>query len=202
MTALSFYVRLKNTLTILNWEGYLADSAISGWEQESGHTIRQIYIDNEEDRDVIMIGHKDRVIDLVVLDQSGSKAFGANGTLLTLKTNSKISNIKHVDQHWQGACGDYAVPYLWGTLGVAYRTDKVSPAPSSWHEVLTPNKVLSGHIGLMEDYVDLLAPALFVGNHSINTDDIYQLKGAFERLKKLQLQLIKLQVFSPLPLII
>ena len=176
---------LSDTLTILNWEGYLDSSVISRWQKQSGHTLQQIYFDNDEDRDSVMVGHKDRVIDLVVLDESASKTFGASGTLLAFKSNPKVANIQGVDQRWQDVCGDYSVPYLWGTLGVAYRTDKILSAPTSWHEILTPNKALSGHIGLMDDFVDLLAPALFVDNHSINTNDVGQLKGAFERLKDL-----------------
>ena len=40
-----------DTLTILNWEEYISERTIASWELRTGHKVKQIYFDNDEDRD-------------------------------------------------------------------------------------------------------------------------------------------------------
>ena len=169
------------TLTILNWEEYLSPSVIEAWQAKSGHSIKQIYYDNDEDRDSVLIDYTGNTIDLVVTDEMAAKFFGEQGTLLAIK-EYQAANTQGIDAEWQQLCGEHSIPYLWGTLGIAYRKDKVAP-PSSWGEILHPSAELKYHYGLMEDYTDLLAPALFFNNKSINTENQAELKEAFELSK-------------------
>lgn len=171
------------TLTIFNWEEYLSDDVIKQWEQKSGHTIKQIYYDNDEDRDTVLIDYSGTNIDLVIADEMGAKFFGKQGKFVNLN-QFKAPNITNVDPEWQGLCGQFSIPYLWGTLGVVYRTDKLNSPPTSWQEILKPSDKLKLHYGLMEDYVDLLSPALLTKNKSINTSNPSELKEAFEDLKE------------------
>lgn len=169
------------TLTILNWEEYLSQDVIEAWQAKSGHTIKQIYYDNDEDRDSVLIDYTGNTIDLVVADEMAARFFGEQGKLLAIK-EYQAANTQSIDAQWQQLCGEHSIPYLWGTLGLAYRKDKVAP-PTSWGEILFPSTEIRYHYGLIEDYTDLLAPALFFKNKSINTEDQDELKEAFELLK-------------------
>ena len=174
-----------DTLTILNWEGYLSEKAIASWEEQSGHTIQQVFVDSDEDRDRILLSHKSKVIDLVVIDEAATQIFGNSGLLTPITSYKTNSNIKKVDNHLQENCGNYGIPYLWGTFGIVYRSDKILIEPSSWNFILDPQEALKQHIGFVDDYTDMLAPALILKGKSVNTENTDDLKDAFNVIKNL-----------------
>jgi spermidine/putrescine transport system substrate-binding protein len=171
------------TLRILNWEDYLHPRVIETWKNETGVDIEEIYFDSDEDRDEILSSASAGKIDIAVVDEAVSELFAEKGEIVKLD-ESIIPNLKHIDPFWKTACGQYTVPYMWGTLGIGYRSDKVDTAPQSWNALLKPDDSLKGHIGMLDDYRDMLAPALFVLGYSLNTDNKNELKAAFEYLKQ------------------
>ncbi|WP_317930492.1 spermidine/putrescine ABC transporter substrate-binding protein [Halioxenophilus sp. WMMB6] len=172
----------ENTLKLLNWEDYIADSVLAKWEAQSGYKVEQVYFDNDEDRDAILLFSANHNIDLAVVDEVIGERFGEQELLVELDNNN-LPGKANYHPFWSQRCGHYAVPYLWGTLGIAYRTDKVSQPPTSWLDILQPNTALQGHVGMMEDYTDLLAPAFFYLGKSINSEAQEDLVAAFELLK-------------------
>ena len=172
-----------DTLTLLNWEDYLSENTISAWEAKSGHEIHQIYFDNDEDRDSILINHTDQVIDLVIVDEIATTGFGKNGFLLPVKDYQTKPILAEIDPEIQSSCGQYGLPYLRGTFGIAYRSDKIADKPKSWAFILQPNDEIKNHIGLVDDYMDMLAPPLFMLGESINSENPKVLKEAFFMLK-------------------
>lgn len=181
---LSFSVSVAqaDTLRVLNWENYLSKNSQSQWLKK-GHNIETVLFDNDQKRDAILINNRKSMIDVAVVDETIGQSFGHQGRLLELNTQN-VPSLTLIDPFWRKRCGKYAVPYLWGTMGIAYRTDKIAVAPKSWLDLLQPVDSLKGHIGMMDDYTDMLAPALFVKNYSINTEDEAQLKQAFNVLKQ------------------
>jgi spermidine/putrescine transport system substrate-binding protein len=176
---------LAESLTIFNWEDFLSERVVASWEQGSGHSLTQVYFDSDEERDTIVASQKSKKIDLTILDQVAATRLGKEGFLLPKPDVSEFPAQTKIDPRWKNSCGDYAIPYLWGTLGVAYRTDKLPNAPTSWNDLLSPAPELVGHIGLFEDYTDLLAPPLLMAGYSINTQDEKELKYAFAQIRKI-----------------
>ncbi|GLQ29637.1 polyamine ABC transporter substrate-binding protein [Litoribrevibacter albus] len=172
------------TLTLYTWEEYISDDIVNAWEKSSGHTLKQIYFDNEEDRDALVASNTAQNIDLTIIDHIAGLQLGSEGMLQRVPTPEELPGLSHLDEQWRSGCGEHAIPYFWGTLGVVYRTDKIPTPPTSWKQLLMPDKTLSGHVGLFEDYTDLLAPALLLKGQSINTEDTTQLKEAFELIKQ------------------
>lgn len=170
------------TLRILNWEDYLHTRVIEIWTSETGVAIEQIYFDSDEDRDEILNDARMGNIDIAVVDEAVSELFGKKGKIEKLD-ESNAPSLQHIDPFWKEACGQYSVPYMWGTLGIGYRTDKIPKPPVSWLELLQPEDELKGYIGMLDDYRDMLAPALFLLGYPLNTDDENELKAAFEYLK-------------------
>ncbi|MCW8884441.1 MAG: spermidine/putrescine ABC transporter substrate-binding protein [Motiliproteus sp.] len=171
----------ERKLTILNWEAYLSASVIKQWQEETGVAIEEIYIDGDEMRDSILASSAHQNIDIAMVDEVAARQFGKKKTLKSLSPE-QIPNLRHIPQRWQQQCSEYAVPYMWGTLGIAYRNDKVVPAPTSWLELLQPNDSLKGHIGMIDDHVDMLVPSLILQGVSISSDDPEVLKSAFTML--------------------
>lgn len=174
----------SETLTILNWEDYLSEEVIEAWEERSGHEIKQIYFDNDEVRDSILLNHKEQIIDIAIVDESTAQIFGQKGMFLAISDYQNVPTLKGIDKAQQKICGDYSLPYMWGTFGITYRTDKISSPPTSWNFLFSPPEIAKGHIGLIDDFVDTIAPALFLMDKSINTSDEATLKKAFELTKQ------------------
>lgn len=173
------------TLRILNWEAFLSEDTISQWEARTGATINQVYFDNDENRNSLLTSYDQDTIDLVIIDQVTAPVFGRRGILLPVSQFTDTPNLQHVDRQWVTQCGEFSTPYLWGTMGLVYRKDMLPVAPTSWNTLLNPAPEVAGHIGLLEDYVDTLAPALLERGASINTDDESLLADVFRQMRDL-----------------
>ncbi|QGZ29451.1 polyamine ABC transporter substrate-binding protein [Stutzerimonas stutzeri] len=177
----STVVRATQSLTLLNWEHYLSDAVIQRWEAETGVAIQQIYFDSGDKRDEVL-ATPDHQIDLVLTALVSAYRFGSR-SLLEPINEAALPNLRHVSQHWRDRCGSYSIPYLWGTLGIAYRADRIDEPPQSWADLLLPTRGDEPHIIMMEDHEDILAAPLIYQQRSINSSDNDELKAAFELLR-------------------
>lgn len=169
-------------LRLLNWDDYLSAHVVEQWQQR-GHTLETVLFDNDSKRDEILLKSKAQSIDLAVVDETVAALFGEQGRLLALTTDN-LPSLANIEPFWRERCGKYAAPYFWGTLGLAYRTDKLAKAPDSWLDILEPAPELRGHIGMMNDYTDMLAPGLFSAGFSLNTESQSELKTVFTQLQR------------------
>ncbi len=169
-------------LLLLNWEEYLAPEVVQAFNKEFGHQIRSVIYDSDEERDEILLSPSGKDFDLVVIDNLSSQLLGQKR--LQPINKESVPSLRHIAPRWKKSCGEFAVPYFWGTLGIVYRSDILKNAPNSWRDLLNPDDDLKGHIGMMLDYTDTLTPALRVAGHSINTDNITALKDAYKILLK------------------
>ena len=174
-----------NTLTILTWEAYFADEVIAQWEASTGAQIKQIHFDSDEVRNAILYTAEISQIDLVTIDPINAAIFSEYQTFLPLNEHNTPPNLRHANALWTQRCGPNTTPYLWGTLGLAYRKDKLAKAPNSWRELLFPAPELKGHIGLLANYGDTLAPSLLIRNESASTNSEPVLREVFSELKEL-----------------
>lgn len=173
----------KEPLKIFNWEGYLSQELINKWEQLNNQKIEQVFYDNEEERDRILTTPAAKQYDLIILSSFSAKAFSDSGYFIK-PDQHKLPNINHIEPKWRSRCGEDSVPYFWGSTGLLYRKDKFVTPPASWKDLLHPKPSIQGHIGMIDDYSDMLAPALLVLGYSINTESPEELKGAFNLLKQ------------------
>lgn len=180
-----------DTLTILNWEKYLAPEVVTAWEAKTGHTIKQIYFDNDETRNAILVRSEQEGIDIALMDQPSTALFGNSGKFVPVEDYSQTNQLHHVDSLWRSHCGSYALPYLWGTFGLVYRKDifKEKP-PTSWAAIMQPAEHLHNHIAILKDSVDTFAPALLAKNLPINTANRDLLKQAFDDTKALMAHIL------------
>ncbi len=174
-----------NTLTILTWEAYFADETIAQWEARTGAQINQVHFDSDDVRNSILFTAEVNQIDLVTIDPVTAAIFSKQDTFLNIHQHESLPNLRHANAQWMQLCGPYTSPYLWGTLGLLYRQDKLASPPSSWRELLYPSPELQGHIGLLANYGDTLAPSLVLRNESASTNEEPLLQEVFAELKNL-----------------
>lgn len=173
-------LQAAQSLTLLTWEEFLGEAVIERWQAETGVEIRQIYFDSGDKRDEVL-AKTDHQVDVALTELISSSRFGARGLLHPLD-QAALPGLRHIPQRWRDNCGPHSVPYLWGTLGIAYRSDRVERTPRSWADLLQPARANEPHIIMMEDHEDILASPLILQQRSINTADNDELKAAFELL--------------------
>ncbi|PYE36150.1 spermidine/putrescine-binding protein [Rhizobium sp. PP-F2F-G38] len=169
------------TLNLLIWEAYIDQAILDAWTASTGVKVRQIYFDSGDARDEILADPNSN-IDLTVVGENGSALFGKRGVLAPLTTGD-VPSLKDYATHWTSRCGGYGAPYLWGTMGIVYRSDKVTTTPTSWKDLMQPAPALKKHIAMYDDHNEaFIAPLILLGK-SINANDSDTLKQAFELMK-------------------
>ncbi len=173
----------SDELVVLNWEEYLSPSVITKFKAETGVQVKVVTYDSDSKRDEILASPAARQFDMVVIDNYSIAIFGKTDLLLKLPPR-QLSNLDHIGDRWKNSCGEHGVPYYWGTLGIAYHKDRVSAVPESWNDLIYPKSEHRGHIGMILDSIDTLAPVLKLAGHSINSTDQQALKSTYDTLMR------------------
>jgi spermidine/putrescine transport system substrate-binding protein len=169
-------------LTLYIWEDYISPKVIENFTKTTGIEIQQVRFDSDKTRDGIVASERGKQFDLVLFGNVSVQIFGKNNKLTAI-TKSDIPNLSHIDRRWQESCGNFGVPYFYGTVGLLYDKRFYPKAPDSWKDLLEPTKEHWGHIVMVEDLVDTLAPALLYLGQNINSEKEETLKTVFALMK-------------------
>jgi spermidine/putrescine transport system substrate-binding protein len=169
-------------LVILNWSEYISPAIIDQFQKERKVKIREVYFESDDARDQILLQTGGKGFDLILVNGVAIDTYRKRGWLQAIPAK-KISNLKHIDKRWTKAfesSRNYGVPYLWGTLGIAYRKDLVSKPITSWNDLYRPAKELQGKILMVKSSRDIIGMALKALGYSANSEDINELRQAEE----------------------
>ncbi len=176
LQATSSLAQTQETLNLFMWEGTLSEETQKGWEDRTGISLRMDYFDNDDERNQLMLRSQNLPFDIVVLDNVSANIFGDSGTLAKV---DDLPNYANSSAQWNQACGPYAIPYFWGVVGLVYRSEYFETPPTSWKDLLLPDENNIGHIGLLNDTIETLLPALILEGSSPYTGSIEELKKAY-----------------------
>jgi spermidine/putrescine transport system substrate-binding protein len=160
-------------LLFLTWPDYVDPTLVREFEHEQQVRLRFEYFDSDDARDRLMAHTDGKGFDLLVVDNTAVAGYDRRGWIAPIVANA-VPNLRHIDPGLDRAYADtsgLAVPYFWGTLGIAYRTDLVPHPPRSWMDLLRPDAALSGRIMMIADSFDLVGMALKALGHSMNSND-------------------------------
>ncbi|WP_435106607.1 polyamine ABC transporter substrate-binding protein [Arhodomonas sp. AD133] len=167
-------------LVIFNWSQYLAPEVVAAFEAETGARVRVVHYGGDDHRDQLMVETDGEGFDVIVVSGTTIETYGKRGWIQPLQ-EELIPNLRHIDPRWRDAYAatrEYAVPYFWGTVGIAYRRDLVPEPITSWMQLYRPAPELQGRIKMPNTARDVLGMALKALGHSMNTDDPEKLKEA------------------------
>ena len=136
-TTQSFSAQTKAPINIYMWEDTISPYVVEDWESSTGIPLKATHFDNDDERNLLMMKSLQLPFDVVILDNVSAQIYGRFGAFKNL---SDLKNRHHNGNKWLQACGDYAVPYFWGTVGIAYRKDLVPTPPSTWSEIYFPSE--------------------------------------------------------------
>ncbi len=170
------------TLHLFTWSDYTEETVVRQFEERFGvKVVTDTFGSNEELLAKLQGGAAGYD---VVVPSDYMVSILIKQKLLAELDPEKIPNLAHVYKHLKGLYYDpkntYSVPYLWGTTGIGYNADLVSPPPESW-QVLWDARY-KGRISLLNDEREVLGMALRAGGESLNATDAATIKAAKTRL--------------------
>jgi len=171
-------------LVLFTWSGYLDPGLVASFERQHGVRVKQVYFATDDIRDDYLIKTDGAGFDLVLVAGYKVDLYRRYGWLAKLPEN-KLTNLRHLDPRWRNAFPStrgYAVPYAWGSIGIAYRKDLVTRPPSSWMDLFRPAADLQGKLFMIEDVRDTIGLALKALGHSVNETDSRALQAAEQLL--------------------
>ncbi|MBU6951070.1 spermidine/putrescine ABC transporter substrate-binding protein [Hahella sp. HN01] len=176
----------EDTLVILTWEDYMAPEVIEAFEAKYNVKVRQVYYEDDDERDLIMANTGGAGFDLLVFDELMREPYHAKGWLETFR-KSDLPNLRYVryplkkqdlPQELQ------TVPYAWGSVGIIYRKDLAPRPPTSWMDLFRPVEALKGKILVINTATTAFSMALKSLGYSVNSIDENELNAAAELLRK------------------
>jgi spermidine/putrescine-binding protein len=177
-------------LHVFNWDDYFAPDTLSTFEEEVG--CRVTYDKYASDQDLmakLLAGGSG--YDVCFPSDEMVPALIEKGLLEPLDL-TKLNNWGNVAPDRLGLGFDkdnrYTLPYLWGTTGIAYNLDKVTPPPSSWKDLW--NAAWRGRVSILDDAREALGAALRAIGKSVNESDVGLLQAAREKLVELKPRLL------------
>lgn len=170
------------TLHLFTWSAYADETVIRQFEERFGiKVITDTFASNEELLAKLQggaVGYD------VIVPSDYMVSILVKQDLLAELDPAKIPNLAHVYRHLKGLYYDpqnrYSLPYLWGTTGIGYNADLVSPPPDSW-QVLWDERY-KGKISLLNDEREVFGMALRAAGESLNAVEPAVLTAAKARL--------------------
>ena len=169
----------RETLRILIWEEYLSPQVVEAFERRSGAAVEQINYQSETTIIPLLDENTGR-IDLVVGAASSTMPTLAAANRLQPLDTEKLPNTRAIHSLLQQD-SVHLVPYMWGTTGIAWRTDLLPDPPDSWAGFVQLIEDNPGKVGVIDDMVEMLLMMHFALGNDGPFDSIEQVEAAIER---------------------
>ena len=170
------------TLHYFTWSDYVSPELIHEFEQAHGaRVVVDTFSSNEELLAKLQGGATG--YDVTVPSDFMVSVMAAQGLLAELDV-AALPNLDRLEPHLQQPAFDpmhrYAVPYLWGTVGIGYDSAVVIPPPDSW-DVLWDSRY-RGRISMLNDQREVFGAVLRSMGQSMNTTDPGLIEAAKRKL--------------------
>ncbi len=190
----------EGALNVIAWEGYAADDWVKPFEAETGCTVSRKYAGSSDEMVALMRQGGGAQYDVVSAsgDATLRLIFGKNVQPINM---ALITHQKDFIPDLQAPSFNtvngthYGVSYEWGPNVLLYKTDKVTPAPTSWSSIYDAK--YSGLVTVPDNPIQIADAALYLSHTqpALGITDPYELNqkqmNAAVALLKQQRPLIK-----------
>jgi len=163
----------RKELRFLTWVEYVDPEVTAEFARKHGADIKFFYFNSDSERDRLLTESDGRGYDLVTINGPAVDHYRRLGWLARLDP-SRLPDLAHASPRWRDGypgAREYAVPYMVGTLGIAYRRDLVPEGIDSWMDLFQPDEALCGKIYMSGDSRELINMALkAIGATAASTD--------------------------------
>jgi len=193
----------EKVLNLFIWTEYMPQDILSDFEAEYGvRVVMDTYSSNEELLAKLQAGGAGQYDVIVPSDYTIEVMIRQD--LLQPLDHDRLPNLRYLAEEQRGLNYDpgneYSVPYMWGTVGIAYNKAYVDPAPTSWADVWRPE--YAGRIVLVDDSRVVPGMALQLLGYSMNDTDPAHLEEARQKLIELAPRIKAYDSDSPKSLLI
>lgn len=174
----------EKKLNLYIWSSYMPQDVLDDFTKQTGIAVHyDLYDSNEPVLEKLQSGVAD--YDLVVPSDYMVRIL-IHLNLVKPLLRDRLRGLDNLDPRFLNKGFDpanrYSLPYVWGTTGFGYSTERVKGRVDSWAPLFDPaNK---GQILMLDDMRECFSAALKFLGESINTRDPATLKRAAELLKK------------------
>jgi len=179
-----------DTLTILTWEGYIAPAVIESFERRYKVDVKLITFNSEPEILPLFDKHQGEA-DLVV---------AGGWTLSGLVADGRLTRLNHDELPATGTIHTvlqknraYTVPYMWGTVGIAWREDLLEEPPNDWAEFVALANRHPGKVGVINDAMEFLQLVHFASGKKHLFRSVAEVREAIERARPLLEKVVPVQ---------
>ena len=178
------------SLTLYNWEDDIPLFILERFEQETGVAVEYAVYEAQEDVLAELAGGDS--YDVILLDNANvSRAIERN--LIIPLDYSIITNRKQVAPNFRNLAHDpqqiYSLPYTWGTIGIAVRTDLAVASITGWGDFWNPT--FTENVGIWGDEPRIaMGLALKAAGFSANSENVLELEEAAGLLSLIKPKLV------------
>ncbi|ABC28938.1 Spermidine/putrescine-binding periplasmic protein [Hahella chejuensis KCTC 2396] len=167
-------------LVLYNWANYMPPELLDAFQKETGVQVRELYYSSDESKQALLAETQGVGLDLIISAGASMREYVIPEWIDALQPEL-LPHLSNVDSHWMEKFGEvegFGVPLLWGTIGIAYRSDKLPQPPSSWQDFFKPHHTLRQKIMVIDDSADAFGMALVALGYSMNSTDLAQVEAA------------------------
>ncbi len=170
------------TLYYFTWSDYVDPTIVAGFEKtHHARIVVDTFSSNEELLAKVQTGMTG--YDVVVPSDFMAGIMSRLGLLAELD-RQRIPNLRHLEEVLQQLPFDpdnrFAIPYLWGTVGIGYDSEVLAEPPRSWEALWNPQ--YAGRISMLNDQREVFGVALKALGHSLNSQSEREIRQARNKL--------------------
>ncbi|MDA0739941.1 MAG: spermidine/putrescine ABC transporter substrate-binding protein [Nitrospirae bacterium] len=169
-------------LFYFTWSDYVDQELLDGFETQTGiKVIVDTFSSNEELLAKVQSGATG--YDVVVPSDFMVSIMAKQGLLAKLD-HARVPNEQFIEPFLRDLPFDpqqeYALPYLWGTVGIGYESSVIETPPTSWNILWDAR--YKGRISMLNDQREVFGMALRSLGHSLNSQDPLLIEQAKQKL--------------------
>ncbi|NND91448.1 MAG: spermidine/putrescine ABC transporter substrate-binding protein [Granulosicoccus sp.] len=160
-----------DTLKIFTWSEYIDPEVVLEFEERYDAKLKFTYFESDQARDEELALSAGRGFDLIMINDPQIDRYARRGWIAPIDEDI-VRNMRHIEDRWRKNFEDdtsYALPYFWGTMGIAYRSDLYPDGFTTWKELLEPAESLKQKILMVNDSRELMGFALKSQGYSANS---------------------------------
>ena len=172
-------------LVFLNWSDYVDPDLIHEFERRNTVRVRQVYYETDERLAEMLLETNGIGFDVMIASDTSLRAFAGFGWVEPIPEKA-IPNLRHVDPRWRAGRqveNNFGVPYLWGTVGIAYRADLLQEPITSWRQLYSPAADLHGRILMIQDAHEVFGMALKALGRPADSNNLQDIADAAELVR-------------------
>lgn len=182
----SMSVSATESLKIYTWSEYIDPDVVAEFEKTFDTRLEFTYFESDQGRDEELALNAGRGFDLLMINSLQINTYIRRGWLAPINWKS-VPNGQYIEERWKNGfegSAKYAVPYFWGTMGIAYRSDLYPDGFKTWISLLEPQESLREKLLMINDSRELMAFALKSQGFSANSQDRQRIAQAAEILRQ------------------